>query len=231
MYTGVINRRIFLSLSCFRFSRHDTRTRRDGFVEITCSQLGKWRPISDNDHSSMASMSRRLVVCRRHEQVLLVQDDWGQCGLDNNIDSRVSGTATSWLPAAQTVYATWIDSQSTDTVMRRAQWRTQQYAWMCYKSNKIKVGVNEITVIDGEMCARWKTKLGQYRRYKSWDSLCEYRLRRKGRVEEMGFQLFKKRGVERSETGEFKIGEGVTWWATWRRSEWRLCTACVSLLT
>jgi len=40
-----------------------------------------------------------------------------------------------------------------------------------------------------------KTKLGQYRRYQSWDSLGEYRLRRKGRVNEMGFQLLKeKRG-------------------------------------
>jgi len=40
-----------------------------------------------------------------------------------------------------------------------------------------------------------KTKLGQYRRYQSWDSIGEYRLRRKGKVKEMGFQLLKeKRG-------------------------------------
>jgi len=32
-----------------------------------------------------------------------------------------------------------------------------------------------------------KTKLGQYRRYQSWDSLGEYRLRKKGRVKEMSF--------------------------------------------
>jgi len=34
-----------------------------------------------------------------------------------------------------------------------------------------------------------KTKLGQYRSYQSWDSLGEYRLRRKGRVNEIGFQV------------------------------------------
>jgi len=32
------------------------------------------------------------------------------------------------------------------------------------------------------------TKLGQYRRYQSWDSLGEYRLKRKGRVKEIGFK-------------------------------------------
>jgi len=64
-----------------------------------------------------------------------------------------------------------------------------------YKSNNIKIGV---------MIWRWmiakcmwdeKMKLGQYRIYQSWDSLGEYRLRRKGRVKEMVFQLVKgKRG-------------------------------------
>jgi len=41
-----------------------------------------------------------------------------------------------------------------------------------------------------------KTTLGQYQRYQSWDSLGdEYRLRRKRRVKEIGFQLLKeKRG-------------------------------------
>jgi len=38
----------------------------------------------------------------------------------------------------------------------------------------------------------------------------EYRLRRKRRVKEMGFQLPKEREVERSDTGEFEIREGVT---------------------
>jgi len=47
----------------------------------------------------------------------------------------------------------------------------------------------------------------------------EYRLMRKGRAKEMGFQLLKekrgfnflrKREVKRSDTGEFEIGEGVT---------------------
>jgi len=42
-----------------------------------------------------------------------------------------------------------------------------------YKSNKIKVGVNDMTVNDSKMCVRWKDKLGQYRRYESWDSLGE----------------------------------------------------------
>jgi len=45
------------------------------------------------------------------------------------------------------------------------------------KSNNIQIGVN-----DSEMCVRWKD-----RRYQSWDSLGEYRLRGKGRVKEMGF--------------------------------------------
>jgi len=37
------------------------------------------------------------------------------------------------------------------------------------------------------------------------------KLRRKGRVKEMGFYLYlRKREVERSETSEFNIGEGVT---------------------
>jgi len=34
------------------------------------------------------------------------------------------------------------------------------------------------------------------------------------------FNFLRKREVERSQTGEFNVGEGVTWWATWRR--WRL---------
>jgi len=42
-----------------------------------------------------------------------------------------------------------------------------------------------MTVNYSEMCIRWKEKLGQYRRYQSWDSLDEYRLKRKGRVKEM----------------------------------------------
>jgi len=47
------------------------------------------------------------------------------------------------------------------------------------------------------MIAKWDEtlKLGQYRRYQSWDSLGEYRLGRKRTVEEMGFEyLRKKRG-------------------------------------
>jgi len=44
----------------------------------------------------------------------------------------------------------------------------------------------------------------------SQDSLGEYRLRRKRTVTEMGFNFLRKREVERSETGEFNIGEGVT---------------------
>jgi len=36
------------------------------------------------------------------------------------------------------------------------------------------------------------------------------RLRRKGRVKEMGFQLVKEKMIERLDTGEFEIAEGVT---------------------
>jgi len=53
-----------------------------------------------------------------------------------------------------------------------------------YKSSNIKTGVNDMTL-------KWvwdeKDKLGQYRRYQFWDSLGEYRLRRKGIVKHMGF--------------------------------------------
>jgi len=57
-----------------------------------------------------------------------------------------------------------------------------------YKSSNINIDVNDTTVNDSEMCVKWKDEAGQYRRYQSWDSLDEYRLRRKGRVIEMGFQ-------------------------------------------
>jgi len=40
-----------------------------------------------------------------------------------------------------------------------------------YKSNNIKIGVNDLMVNDSEMCRDEKTKLGQYRRYQSWDGL------------------------------------------------------------
>jgi len=43
----------------------------------------------------------------------------------------------------------------------------------------------------------------------TYGSLGKYKLRRKGIVKVMGFQLFKKTEVERTETGEFNIG-GVT---------------------
>jgi len=42
------------------------------------------------------------------------------------------------------------------------------------KSNKIKIGMNEMTVNDGKMSTRWNNdspKLGQYRIYQSWDIL------------------------------------------------------------
>jgi len=54
-----------------------------------------------------------------------------------------------------------------------------------YKSNNIKFGVN-----DSEMCEMKRRSL-----VNTGDGLGEYRLRRKGRVKEMGFQLLqKKRG-------------------------------------
>jgi len=56
-------------------------------------------------------------------------------------------------------------------------------------SNNIKIGANDMTV--RWIIAKWvwgeKDKLGQYRIYQSWDSQGEYRLRKKGRVKEMGF--------------------------------------------
>jgi len=57
-----------------------------------------------------------------------------------------------------------------------------------YKSNNIKIGVNDMTVNDSESVRNERIKLGQYQRYQSWHSLGEYRLRRKGRVKEMGFE-------------------------------------------
>jgi len=43
----------------------------------------------------------------------------------------------------------------------------------------------------------------------SRNSVGEYWIRRQRTVKEMGFQLFKKEVVERSETGEYNVGEGV----------------------
>jgi len=40
-------------------------------------------------------------------------------------------------------------------------------------------------------------------RYQSWHSRGEYRLRRKERVKEIGFNCLRKREVERSEAGKF----------------------------
>jgi len=67
-----------------------------------------------------------------------------------------------------------------------------------------------------------KTKLGQYRKYQSWDGLGKYRLRRKRRVEEMGFQLVKEKRGWKIRHRRVEIGEGVTWWTTWRRWDERL---------
>jgi len=79
----------------------------------------------------------------------------------------------------------------------------------------------------GWMIAKWgwdeTTKLGQHLRYQSWDSLDEYRLKRKITVKKMSFQLFKKKsGWKIRDRYEFNVGEEVTWWATWRRSDGRL---------
>jgi len=38
---------------------------------------------------------------------------------------------------------------------------------LVYKSSKIKVSVNDMTVNDSEMCVDEKTKFDQYRRYQS----------------------------------------------------------------
>jgi len=54
-------------------------------------------------------------------------------------------------------------------------------------------------------------KRGQYRRNQAWDSLGEYRLRRKRTVKEV-LNFLQKREVERSETGELNIGEGLEEW-------------------
>jgi len=83
--------------------------------------------------------------------------------------------------------------------------------------------MEEIRVSDSEMCVRWNNKAWSiYRRFLSWDSLGEYRLREKWQWTRWVIKYLGKREFERSETGE--VGEGcslrevVTWWATWRRS-------------
>jgi len=71
------------------------------------------------------------------------------------------------------------------------------------------------------MIAKWlwdeKDKLGQYRRYQFWDSLGEYRLRRKGRVKEMSFQLLKEKRGWKIRQRRVWNRRRVTWWTTWRR--------------
>jgi len=52
------------------------------------------------------------------------------------------------------------------------------------------------------------TKLGQYRRYQSWDILGEYRQGGKEEWKRWFFNFFRKKEVERLDTGEFKIGVG-----------------------
>jgi len=66
------------------------------------------------------------------------------------------------------------------------------------------------------------TKLGQYRRYQSWDSLGECKRRRKEQWNRWVSNFLRKRDAERSGTGEFNIGEEITWWSMWRRSNVRL---------
>jgi len=96
------------------------------------------------------------------------------------------------------------------------------YIHSTYKSNEIKLAWMKLGWMIAKCVRDETTKLCQYRRYQSWDSLGNYRLRRKGRVKEMGFNLLRKREVERSDTGEFEIGEGMTWWTTWRRWDGKL---------
>jgi len=83
------------------------------------------------------------------------------------------------------IYSDWKNKQINDHLFKDT-----------YKSNNIKICMNDMMVNHSENeCEMKKNMLGQYRRYQSWDSLYEYRLRRKGRVKEMSFQFLKeKRG-------------------------------------
>jgi len=52
------------------------------------------------------------------------------------------------------------------------------------KSNKIKIGMNEIRANDSEMSMRWNNKVWSVPEiYQSWDSLCEYKLGMKRTVD------------------------------------------------
>jgi len=59
----------------------------------------------------------------------------------------------------------------------------------------MKIGMNEMTVNDSKMCVKQRSLV---------NSPGEYRLRRKRQVKEMGFNFWRKRKVERSETREVK---------------------------
>jgi len=78
--------------------------------------------------------------------------------------------------------------------------------------------MNEMSVNDRKLVGDVTTKFGQYRRYQSCDSQGEYRLRRNKQWKRWVFNFLRKRQVERSDTGEFNIGQGVTWWSTWKIS-------------
>jgi len=55
-----------------------------------------------------------------------------------------------------------------------------------YKSNNLQIGWMIWRWLIAKCVWDEKTKPGQYRRCQSWDSLGKYRLRRKGKVKEMG---------------------------------------------
>jgi len=68
---------------------------------------------------------------------------WWQWGLDNTVDiTSLAPRPIYWLPAAQTVCSTWIDSHSTDAVMRRVQWRTQTQRYGNEHGCVVKAGTN-----------------------------------------------------------------------------------------
>jgi len=57
-----------------------------------------------------------------------------------------------------------------------------------YKSNKIKISVNEMTVIDSEMCVTLNNEA--YRIYQSWDSLWWIQTKEEKHSERDGFLTF-----------------------------------------
>jgi len=83
-----------------------------------------------------------------------------------------------------------------------------------WKSNKIQIGVDEMTVNDSEMNEMKRRNMISAGYISSELDWMNTDYREKEQRTRWVFNFLRKRAVERSETGELIVGGGVTWWAT-----------------